>query len=324
MKHNILIPIDFSSVTDKQLAYAATLVHDPANTVITLYHAVALPPPVYMVDAHPLQYIQPDYNGIRERVEALGEQLRTSLRVADVQCIVATGAPQSKVSQLVQGDVYEATVIGSHGQGALYDLVFGSVTAAVLKQANSPVHVLPASTTVAPKPNGPVAVCVDLVDTAEANRHVLEVAAAAAQRTGCKAVALYAEPRPGTFVITGYADLDVRSEERLRVLDRALAKRCHEVTALTGIAFETVVRFGAPAAVLRHEIDDLEPSLLVLGAHRNGVVHDLILGSVSRKLLKHAETPVIVANAERPKTPSQNMRKSAERFPESATLPTPY
>jgi len=116
----------------------------------------------------------------------------------------------------------------------------------------------------------------------------------------------------------------VWSEERLRVLDRALAKRCREVTALTGIPFETVVRFGAPAAVLRNEIDDIEPSLLVLGAHRHGVVHDLILGSVSRKLLKHAEVPVIVANAERPEPPPQNMTESPERFPESAYLPTPY
>jgi len=319
MKHHILVPVDFSPVTDDQIAYVATWVTNPQQTRISLYHTIPMPAPVFFDDV-PVQYMEPPLKPFEERLAGFATELRETLPGVEVACQIQTGMPHVCLRQLLQEGGYDEVVIGSHGHGALFNFVFGSVAAAILKHATCPVHVLPSDAeSNAQNGKGPVVACVDLSET---TMHVLETAAFSAEKTGREVFAIYAEPGPEAFLITGYTHLDLWSEERLQVLERALENRCREVSATTGVAFETVVRFGPPAATLRNEIDDIGPSLVVLGAHRKGAVHDLILGSVSRKLLKHAKVPVLVANVE-----DQDLEDATHEFStnqERAPIPTPY
>jgi len=318
MKHHILLPIDFSPVSEHQIAYVSNLISDPKTTKVSLYHVIPIPAPVYFDDI-PVHYVQPPVEPFRERLKGLAKRLRSSAPGLEVVPQVVSGSPNMCLRMLMKNGDYDEIVIGSHGHGALFDLLFGSVAAAVLKHASCPVYVLPSNVAECSDPaTGPVLACIDLTET---TTQVLETAASVAQRLGREVVALYAEPGSKAFHITGYSDLDAWAEKRLRILERTLEKRCRAATAMTAIPCEAVVRIGPPVATLRNEIEDINPALVVVGAHRKGVVHDLIIGSVSRTLLKHASVPVLVADIQPVEMVDQPSTKPIE---DNVILPTAY
>lgn len=70
-----------------------------------------------------------------------------------------------------------------------------------------------------------------------------------------------------------------------------------EELAARGLEVSTRIVQGAPALDILDEAVAVQADLIVLGSHRHGTLHHLLLGSVSGAVLKRAPCPVLVVPA---------------------------
>lgn len=139
----ILTPVDFSSATRGVIAAAQDLARATDGQIV-LFHAVQQP------------VISTDYGltaeMLQEAISVNQEAARSQLEHLE-QLLVEQGVPVRTrlVGGFAAGNILEEArklradyiVLGSHGHTAFYDLLVGSTTNAVLKNAPCPVVVVP-------------------------------------------------------------------------------------------------------------------------------------------------------------------------------------
>lgn len=139
--NTLLVPVDFSDVSAKVAATAAALAAALGSRVILLH--VAQPEPQFGgYDPGPLSVrvaVAGDMHGDRLRLEGM----KAIFGGTEVLALQVQGATAEKILSMAREHGAGMIVMGSHGHGALYHLVSGSVTTAVLKEARCPVLVVP-------------------------------------------------------------------------------------------------------------------------------------------------------------------------------------
>jgi nucleotide-binding universal stress UspA family protein len=137
----ILVPVDFSDVSEKVVETAAEVAAAFGSKVVLLH--VAEPEPEFVgYDPGPLTVrvaVATDIHADRRRIEALKERFGK----ADVMALQVQGSTPDEILKLAREHGATLIVMGSHGHGALYHLFVGSVTNAVLKDALCAVMVVP-------------------------------------------------------------------------------------------------------------------------------------------------------------------------------------
>jgi nucleotide-binding universal stress UspA family protein len=134
----ILAAVDGSPYTKRMLAYLAA--HDEwlgAHHRYTLVHAVAPVPQraAAVIDKATLQAWHD------ETAEKVFKPLRTffTKQGLDASYVSKAGAAADVISKLAKQGGYDLLILGSHGHGALANLVTGSVATKVLAQCDTPV-----------------------------------------------------------------------------------------------------------------------------------------------------------------------------------------
>jgi nucleotide-binding universal stress UspA family protein len=143
--NTILVPVDFSDVTAQVAATARKFAAAFESRIILLN--VAEPEPDFVgFDAGPPNVrtiVARDFKIERQRLDQLKAQCADS--GADVTALHIQGPIVEKILHEVGEQQADLIVMGSHGHGALYDLLVGSVTNGVIKGAPCPVVVVPAA-----------------------------------------------------------------------------------------------------------------------------------------------------------------------------------
>jgi nucleotide-binding universal stress UspA family protein len=142
----IVTLVDFSDVTFKLLRQA----HDLAKAFdgqVVLIHVVPPEPVVMDLGVAPTIYRHPSPEAVeadRQKLAELQESLtKFGVRASSLQLQVGHVNDLLDECRRVQADII---IVGTHGHGAFYELLVGSVTAAVLKNAPCPVLVVPNQT----------------------------------------------------------------------------------------------------------------------------------------------------------------------------------
>jgi nucleotide-binding universal stress UspA family protein len=159
---SILVPIDFSDVTPpvidlaRQLAKALDaeihLVHvkelTPAATPGTLGYGLAGMPELAPMSGLPVPGFEPMPETISEDEEQKSKLAKWQEEIAQDGIKVSLHEPTGAVAEeiLNQADELDADLIvmGTHGHGAMYNLLAGSATKGVLKHSRRPVLLVPA------------------------------------------------------------------------------------------------------------------------------------------------------------------------------------
>ena len=138
----ILVPIDFSDTTPGLIETAKKFATTFGSRVVLLH--VSEPEPDFVgFEPGPMavrQTVARDLKGEHEKVEAL----KASCGLSDVLALHIQGPAIEKILHEATVQGADLIVMGSHGHGALYELLEGSVTTGVLKDAKCPVLVVPA------------------------------------------------------------------------------------------------------------------------------------------------------------------------------------
>jgi nucleotide-binding universal stress UspA family protein len=139
----ILVPVDLSAATSRVCAAACELARLMKGRMVLL-HVVA-PPPIIMNDyyafdtGHMAQAMAAVEKSATAKLRTLARRLAKRCRVQTVQ---VTGQPVGAI--LTKASALKAAyiVLGSHGHGAVFDLIVGSTTHGVLRKARCPVLVV--------------------------------------------------------------------------------------------------------------------------------------------------------------------------------------
>ncbi len=141
----ILVPVDFSDTTAPVLAEAQVLAKALGGSIVLL--KVAEPEPDFVGFEPGPQTVRvaiaQDYRAEHVRLDELKAQV-----AADGLAVTAMhvqGPIAEKILTLADEHGAGMIVMGSHGHGALYELLVGSITQGVLKGAKCPVVVVPAA-----------------------------------------------------------------------------------------------------------------------------------------------------------------------------------
>lgn len=141
----ILVPVDFSSITDRVITEAVDLAL-PADARIVLFHVTE--PLLGLVDYSVVAMTianasEAEVKAAQERLRTLQEHWQT--RYFRVETAHAIGSPIDEIIEAVSRVPADYIVMGSHGHGKIYDVFMGSTTHGVLKRAPCPVLIIPAS-----------------------------------------------------------------------------------------------------------------------------------------------------------------------------------
>lgn len=141
--NTILVPVDFSDVTSRVVQTARSLAKAFGSRLVLL--TVAEPEPDFVgFEPGPVtvrQSVARDFKAERQRLE----EIRTAASQGgiEVQAFHIQGPSVEKILQEAEDHKASWIVIGSHGHGALYELLVGSVANGVLKGAKCPVVIVP-------------------------------------------------------------------------------------------------------------------------------------------------------------------------------------
>lgn len=139
--NRVLAPIDFSSVTDAVIERSVALCK-AFNSELVL---------MYVSSPHP-DFLGCDYQqGQRWRELVLSEpgaNIVSYAEKADAQgvklsVVVTQGPVVESILEVAQNISADWIVLGSHGHGALYDLLVGSTVEGVMSVANVPTVIVP-------------------------------------------------------------------------------------------------------------------------------------------------------------------------------------
>lgn len=151
----VLAPIDFSPITELVVDEAVVLA-EALGARLVLFNAVA-PAAVRKAEATDRSMESQYVLGAEKFV--LGELLKWQRRLRDEGVTAHTvhriGAAGPQILEQAERLDADYIVMGSHGHGALYDLLAGSTTARVLKKAKCSVAIVPpGATTSEPRQSG--------------------------------------------------------------------------------------------------------------------------------------------------------------------------
>lgn len=141
----ILAALDFSAVTRAVVEQAASLA-GAYGAELTLLHVAAPDPAFVGYDVGPqtvrdarARELRTEHRGLQDLAEELrGRGLRAQARLVQGPAVETLLREARELGA-------EAIVLGSHGHGAVYDVLVGSVARGVLRQAPCPVLVVPAA-----------------------------------------------------------------------------------------------------------------------------------------------------------------------------------
>jgi nucleotide-binding universal stress UspA family protein len=140
----ILVPIDFSDATPPVVRYAGELARAFGGKIILLH--VSEPEPDFVgFEAGPQAVRASVARDFRTEHQKLDE-MKHSLAGTGIEttALHIQGSLAEKILSEADSQGAGLIVIGSHGHGAIYNLLVGSVTSGVLKKAKCPVLVVPA------------------------------------------------------------------------------------------------------------------------------------------------------------------------------------
>ncbi len=141
--NSILVPVDFSKVTDLVLQATVTMAK-ALDARVTVMNVAPREPDVFGQQLSPKVITKPVPEDVRERYDKL---MACAKRLEDADVVVTPLLVRDDrvraVMREVEREEADLIVMGSHGRGGLYRRVIGSVSEGVMREAKCPVLIIP-------------------------------------------------------------------------------------------------------------------------------------------------------------------------------------
>jgi nucleotide-binding universal stress UspA family protein len=141
----ILVSVDLSPATVRVCSAAAELAKATGGRLVILHAVPAFLPGMYGFDAFTAAQVVAYNRTSRKRAahELQALQHWFNKRVAGTKMALHDGPPADVILKSARRINADYIVIGSHGHGAMHDLIAGSTARAVLRKSPCPVVLIP-------------------------------------------------------------------------------------------------------------------------------------------------------------------------------------
>lgn len=143
---NILVAVDFSDLSQR-VVDTAIEVALATGAKIWLLHCVEHPTFVFAATEAPVSFpvsnthLPRDYPAEHRKLNALNIDLRQ--KGIESETLFVGGNAADEILEAAAHNMIDLIILGSHGHGALYDLIMGSVTKSVLYSTTIPTMIVP-------------------------------------------------------------------------------------------------------------------------------------------------------------------------------------
>jgi nucleotide-binding universal stress UspA family protein len=140
---NAIVALDFSAVSEKQLDVIRRLTHE--NRHIYLLHVAEPNPDFVGFDVGPdvvRDQMAEQFHREHTQIQSMAQQLRDDDR--EVTALLVQGPTVDTILRQAEKLEADLIVVGSHGHGAVFDMLVGSISAEVIRRSTVPVLVVPA------------------------------------------------------------------------------------------------------------------------------------------------------------------------------------
>ncbi len=292
MYDTLLVPLDGSSFGERALPYALAVARR-TGARIELVHVHELPVDVVGLALDP----QSDEEA-RERARGYLESMATALAERSgipVGARVVVGHPVPTIEAEATAVGAGMIVMSTHGRGRLARAWLGSVAEGLVREVELPVLM------VRPHDDGPAVDeeaeldrIVVALDGSSLSERILRHAAALgdADRTQYTLLRVV----PSALVVGGYSfHSDLERVQEVEASARAYLEGV--VPALEGHAADVrvlVVQSESPAAAILDVAEETGADVIAMTTHGFGGLKRLVLGSVSDKVLRAGDVPVLI------------------------------
>jgi nucleotide-binding universal stress UspA family protein len=277
----VIVGVDASDRSRDALALAQAL-NEPGGQLIVVYaHAFG--------ELSGLLTEGDEERLVREAAESVARQAHEVLddRTGREMRIVAARSPAAALQQLALETDAALIAVGSSERSDLGRVLAGSVAEGLLAGAPVPVAVAPGGYASATR--APVGVIGCAFDGSVEARHALRYAAELALRLGAD-IQIIGVHQPVSFGVSVRGTLGYRSAND--ALREALQTELDGATDDLDSGATTLLLEGPAAATLIAQSAELD--LLVAGSRGYGPVRRVLVGSVSRALVRDASCPIVV------------------------------
>lgn len=287
---HILAATDLSAssleAVDRSLLLAATL--DARCTVLHALGVDALAPLLALlgdqadiVSARLIEQARADLS------QAVAESAQ--LRGLNPALQVAPGLASDAIPRGVEALGVDLVVAGAHGSGFLQRMLLGSTASQLLRKSRHPVLI------VKQEPRHAYRRVLVPIDFSAASRRCVELAREVAPGADLLLLHVFEVPFEGKMQFAGVGT-DVLLQYRSEMRERCI-RQLHELAASAGLQpgdYTGVVLHGdAVREVIVHEERD-HCDLIVMGKHGTHVTEELLLGSVTQRVLAESQSDVLV------------------------------
>lgn len=283
----ILHPTDFSASAEQAMRVAAALAR-AYDAQLHLLHAV-----VFYNPADYFQDIESIYNHLKDAAAKQMESYIEAAGAADLK-IERVNVPAISAGSMITGYVNEyeidLIVMGTHGRSGLGHLLMGSIAEEVVQAALCPVLTVKASSTT-PERFERIVVPIDFSDhCADLLLYAKELAA----RYSSEVHLLHVVEQP--IYPTFYAfDTTPITDILSRIKAHAEEKLKEMAEQLPGAQIHVLE--GKPTRLITEFAAQIDASLIVIATHGLTGLDHMLLGSVTEKVVRRANCPVLTVKA---------------------------
>ncbi|MFW6192478.1 MAG: universal stress protein [Gemmatimonadota bacterium] len=297
MYDRITVPLDGSTFGREALP-AARAVARRSNGTLRLVHVHAMFPPI-----EGEQPSRPFLEMEEEAREADRERLGVlAAGLADEGFAVETELLEGPVVETLAADVNaraDLVVMSTHGRGAFSRFWLGSVADGLIRSAETPVLLIrPDEDRAEAAPEPSVESILVTLDGSRLSEQILGPAGEFARLFGARLRLLQVIPpvmAPGFAYPDLPVGLDAASVEDLKASAAAGLKRVAGKLEAEGHEVEADVLVDPrPAAAILDACQETGPSLVAMATHGRGGLRRVVLGSVTDKVVRGADRPVLV------------------------------
>jgi nucleotide-binding universal stress UspA family protein len=275
-RSDVLCPVDLSAISGGALRYAAALAawHEARLTVL------------FVRTGHRVTSTERD---LADFVESAIGAHAADLRVTD-------GDGVSEIVRLATALPADFVVMGTHGISGFKQLLLGSVTERVLREAPCPVLTVPPGVARQPPSTASLAPVVCAVDFSPSSAPALANAVSIARKAGGRLILLHAlewfdeevEALSPGGTTHGFPTSEEDARQGLEELLTAGALACEP---------ELVVGHGSPAGEVLRIVRESDAGLIVLGVRGRSALDRTIFGSTAQRVVREAPCPVLTIRA---------------------------
>jgi len=289
MSFTILIPIDFSEVTELQIESAIPFCRAKGVEILLLH----LLEPNRWTEQPRKKQEQGGCDPV-ERIEVLRAKLDAKIQgQANVTAKVKVGSPADTILSQIHSTKSDLVILGSQNHPPLLSTICaGSVARSLLLASPVPILlVLPGA-----DPLPPVLQQITLgVDFGPSTGTLLHQAEVLARRVGANLRAVHIT-RPPKHLRYHHdrnpTPEDLTKVKKIESYGKTKFRRLLKFKELTAEDFDYAVEVGESVPKLLEL--GTQSDLLILGSHGHGRCFDLIMGSVSRTMIQKSKRPVLI------------------------------